>query len=246
MSREKQLAHVPVLPSADPPAQSPRPVSIAVAILEDNREVRAIFSDWIRSAEGFRLVAEYANVESALAGLPQDNPDVVLADINLAGRSGIACVQELKPRMPRTQFVMVTVFEDSEHVFDALTAGASGYLTKQVSREELLAAVRQVHEGGAPMSSYIARKVVQWFQTQSTSARIPPENLSARESEILRLLARGYAYKEIADELGVGLGTINTHVRRIYRKLHVSSRSEAVSLFAPFPTEPRAPSEPSA
>lgn len=220
------------------------PVSIAVAIVEDSSDVRAIIADWIRRAEGFRLVGEHSNLEGALAQLPGEQPDVVLVDINLAGRSGISCVQELKPRMPATQFVMVTVFEDSEHVFDALTAGASGYLLKQVSREELLAAVRQVHEGGAPMSSYIARKVVQWFQAQRTQTRPVPENLSAREGEILRLLARGYAYKEIADELGVGLGTINTHIRRIYRKLQVSSRGEAVSLFAPFPTEPRAPAEP--
>ncbi len=221
-------------------------MSIAVAIVEDSHEVRAIFADWIRQAEGFRLVAEYANVESALAQLPQDRPDVVLTDINMAGRSGIECVHQLKPRLPDTQFVMVTVFEDSDHVFDALSAGASGYLTKQVTREELLAAIRQVHEGGAPMSSYIARKVVQWFQAQRPSPRLPQEDLSPRETEILRLLARGYAYKEIADELGVSLGTINTHVRRIYRKLHVSSRGEAVSLFAPFPTEPRAPQGPSA
>ena len=222
------------------------PVTITVALVEDSSEVRTIVADWIRTAVGFRLVGEHSNVESALAQQPQERPDVVLVDINLAGRSGITCVRELRPRMPETQFVMVTVFEDSDHVFDALTAGAAGYLLKQVSREELLAAVRQVHGGGAPMSSYIARKVVQWFQTQRAQPQPGIENLSPRENEILRLLARGYAYKEIADELGVGLGTINTHIRRIYRKLQVSSRSEAVSLFAPFPTEPRAPGGPKA
>jgi DNA-binding NarL/FixJ family response regulator len=219
-------------------------VSIAVAIVEDIREVRAIIAEWIRSAEGFRLTGEHSNVESALAHLPQERPDVVLLDINLAGRSGLECLRQLKPVMPETQFVMVTVFEDSDHVFDALTAGASGYLLKQVSRDELLAAVRQVHDGGAPMSSYIARKVVNWFQAKQTQRSPAPEHLSEREREILRLLARGDAYKEIADTLGVSLGTINTHVRRIYRKLHVSSRSAAVSLFAPFPSEPRAPDGP--
>lgn len=218
-------------------------MSIAVSIVEDSPKVRAIIADWIRDADGFRLAGAHSNVESALSLLPQERPDVVLVDINLAGQSGITCVRVLKPQMPETQFVMVTVFEDSDHVFDALSAGASGYLLKEMSREELLAALRQVYEGGAPMSSYIARKVVQWFHTKDAEPYSAPKNLSSRESEIVRLLARGYAYKEIADELGVGRGTINTYISRIYRKLHVSSRGEAVALFAPFPTEPHAPSK---
>jgi DNA-binding NarL/FixJ family response regulator len=150
-------------------------------------------------------------------------------------------VRQLKPVIPATQFVMVTVFEDGDHIFDALTAGASGYLLKRTPREELLAAIQQVHAGGSPMNSYIARKVVQWFQKKQPEAHKEPDGLSAREREILRLLARGFAYKEMTETLGVSIGTINTHVRRIYQKLHVSSRGEAVALFAPFPSEPKAP-----
>ena len=187
------------------------------------------------------MVSEFSNVESALANLPRDRPDVVLVDINLSGQSGITCVRQLKPVIPQTQFMMLTVFEDGDHIFDALTAGASGYLLKRTPREELLAAIQQVHAGGSPMSSYIARKVVQWFQKKPSAVRNAPEELSAREREILRLLARGFAYKEMAEALGISIGTINTHIRRIYQKLHVSSRGEAVALFAPFPGEPKAP-----
>ncbi len=219
-------------------------MSISVSIVEDCSELRSIIAEWIAGADGFRLVSEYSNLESALADLPRRRPDVVLVDINLAGRSGITCVRELKPQMPETQFMMVTVFEDSDHIFDALTAGASGYLLKQEPLDDLLAAIRLVHAGGSPMSIYIARKVVQWFQAKPHVARKEPENLSAREREILRLLARGLAYKEIASDLGLSGGTINTHIQRIYRKLHVGSRGEAVALFAPFPSEPQAPAGP--
>jgi DNA-binding NarL/FixJ family response regulator len=217
-------------------------LSISVSIIEDNAEVRGIVAGWIREAEGFRLAGEFTSVKGALANLPKEKPNVALVDINLSGQSGITCVRELKQIMPATQFVVFTVYEDSDHIFDALTAGASGYLMKQTPRDELLASIRQVHAGGSPMSSYIARKVVQWFQKQPTvGSKAQREALSPREQEILRLLARGKAYKEMADILGVSMGTINTHTRRIYQKLHVSSRSEAVSLFSPFPSEPKAP-----
>ena len=170
---------------------------------------------------------------------------MVLADINLSGLSGIDCVRQLKPVMPGTQFLMLTVFEDGDHIFDALTAGASGYLLKRTPRDELLSSIKQVHEGGSPMTSYIARKVVLWFQQKQAGApKKQPEELSAREREILRLLARGYAYKEMADTLGISMGTINTHIYRIYQKLHVRSRGEAVALFAPFPNDPQAPNLP--
>ncbi len=217
-------------------------MTISVSIIEDNGDLRAIFRDWLSSSEGFRLLSEYSSAEGALARLEMDRPDVVLVDINLSGQSGIECVRQLKPRMPDTQFLMVTVFEDGDHIFDALTAGASGYLLKRTPREELLASIRQVKEGGSPMTSYIARKVVQWFQKQASPQQRETEELSPREREILRLLARGYAYKEMADALSVSMGTINTHIRRIYQKLHVRSRGEAVALFAPFPGDPQAPS----
>lgn len=216
-------------------------MSITVSIVEDDPGVRAILAGWIGRAAGFRLVGEFSSVESALARLPACRPDVVLVDINLSGQSGITCVRQLKPVMADTKFLMVTVFEDGDHIFDALTAGASGYLLKRTPRAELLAGIQQVHAGGSPMNSYIARKVVQWFQKQQPQPRNEPEGLSAREREILRLLARGFAYKEMADSLGLSIGTINTHIRRIYQKLQVRSRSEAVALFAPFPSEPKAP-----
>ena len=202
--------------------------------------MRAILTDWLGKAEGFQLVSQYSNVESAMARIPEDQPDVILVDINLGGQSGITCVRQLKSILPDTQFLMLTVFADGDHIFDALTAGASGYLLKRTPHDELLAAIREVHAGGSPMTSYIARKVVQWFQKQAPTA--PAEDpLSAREREILRLLARGFAYKEMAETLGISIGTINTHIRRIYQKLHVRSRGEAVAKFAPFPGEPRAP-----
>lgn len=215
-------------------------MNISVSIIEDDPGVRTILTDWLSKAEGFTLLSQYSKVESAMARIPQDKPDVVLVDINLGGQSGITCVRELKAIMPETQFLMLTVFADGDHIFDALTAGASGYLLKRTPHDELLDAIRQVHAGGSPMTSYIARKVVQWFQKQA-SPKPAEEPLSTREREILRLLARGYAYKEMADSLGISIGTINTHVRRIYQKLHVSSRGEAVAKFAPFPDEPRAP-----
>ena len=222
-------------------------MSISVSIIEDDAGVRSLVADWIAHDEGLKLVSEHESVEGAIALLPAHRPDVVLVDINLSGQSGITCVRQLKAAMLETQFVVFTVFEDSDHIFDALTAGASGYLMKQTPREELLASIRQVHAGGSPMNSYIARKVVQWFQKKPQEPnRGLVEDLSARELEILRLLARGLAYKEMADLLGLSIGTINTHVRRIYHKLHVSSRGEAVSLFAPFPSEPGIPKRPDA
>jgi DNA-binding NarL/FixJ family response regulator len=158
----------------------------------------------------------------------------VLADINLPGRSGIECVRELKPRIPETQFVMLTVYEDSHHIFDALSAGATGYLIKTTPREALIAALREVHAGGSPMSSNIARKVVQLLHQPKPQLK-PTDELSKRESEVLSLLAQGYLYKEIADVLGIALETVNTYIRRIYEKLHVHSRAQAVARFAHLP-----------
>ena len=217
-------------------------MNITVSIIEDDSELRRILTGWLSQADGYRCLSQYSNAESALTHLPKEKPDVVLADINLSGMSGIECVRQLKPLMPGTQFLMLTVYEDGDHIFDALTAGASGYLLKRTPREELLSSIKQVHEGGSPMTSYIARKVVLWFQQKQTvAANKQPEELSAREREILRLLARGYAYKEMADTLGISMGTINTHIYRIYQKLHVRSRGEAVALFTSFPNEPKAP-----
>jgi DNA-binding NarL/FixJ family response regulator len=205
-------------------------VSIAVSIIEDDEPAREIFSDWIRRAHGFHFVSQSENGENALENLPAQKPEVVLADINLPGMSGIECVRRLKPLMPDTQFVMLTVYEDTDHIFDALAVGASGYLLKQTPRDELLAALKDVHGGGSPMTSNIARKVVQSFQRAGAQTD-ESANLSAREREVLELLARGYLYKEISDNLGISVATVNTYIRRVYEKLHVRSRAQAVAKY---------------
>jgi DNA-binding NarL/FixJ family response regulator len=211
-------------------------VSISVAIVEDDVPAREILAGWIRSADGFRLAGEYDDAETAIARLPHEKPSVVLFDINLPGMNGIECVRKLKPRLPETQFLMVTVYEDANHIFNALSAGASGYLLKQMRRNELLEAMKDVHAGGSPMSSQIARKVVQSFRrTESQSADGETIELSPREREVLELLARGYLYKEIAEMLKISVQTVNTYIRRIYEKLHVRSRAQAVAKYAHLP-----------
>jgi DNA-binding NarL/FixJ family response regulator len=204
-------------------------VKIRVSIIEDDAPLRAIFVEWLRQAEGLEFVGEYPDAESALQRIAGDRPDVVLSDINLPKLNGIECVRRLKPQMPATQFMMLTVYEDTDKIFDALAAGATGYLLKQTTREELLAAVRDVMVGGSPMTSNIARKVVQSFQRQPAAE--PDTALSPREWEILDLLARGYLYKEIAAKLGIAEPTVNSFVRRIYEKLHVHSRAQAVAKY---------------
>jgi DNA-binding NarL/FixJ family response regulator len=208
-----------------------KPVSVLVSIVEDDASIRQILTEWIGRAEGFRCHSVHDSAESALAKLPEEKPRIVLVDINLPGQSGIECVRRLKPTMPNTQFMMLTVYEDTGHIFDALKAGASGYLLKRTPREELIASLKQVQEGGSPMTSYIARKVVQSFY-QTPPERLETEGLSPREREVLELLARGYFYKEITEALGISMSTVNTHVRRVYEKLHVHSRAQAVAKLA--------------
>jgi len=210
-------------------------VSISVSIVEDDAQARQILADWIRRADGFRCVSEHGSAESALATLPAEKPEVVLMDINLPGLNGIECVRQLKPLLPGTQFLMLTVYEDADHIFNALMVGATGYLLKQTPRHELLAALKQVHAGGSPMTSNIARKVVQSFQRQTQAADADSVELSPREAEVLELLARGYLYKEIAEALAISLPTVNTYIRRIYEKLHVRSRAQAVAKYAHIP-----------
>jgi DNA-binding NarL/FixJ family response regulator len=211
------------------------PVSIGVAIVEDDVPAREIIAGWIRGADGFHCAGEFDDAETALARLPQEKPSVVLFDINLPGMNGIECVRRLKPRLPDTQFLMVTVYEDANHIFNALSAGASGYLLKQMRRNELLDALKDVHAGGSPMSSQIARKVVQSFRRTDTGSEGEMVELSPREREVLELLARGYLYKEIAEMLKISVLTVNTYIRRIYEKLHVRSRAQAVAKYAHLP-----------
>jgi DNA-binding NarL/FixJ family response regulator len=208
----------------------PKTMSIRVGIVEDDRSVRENLALLINRAPGFSCVATCASAEEALKRLSDTVPDVVLMDIHLPGQSGIECVARLRRLLPRTQAIMLTVEEDSEQVFESLKAGATGYLVKHVAPEEILEAVAEVHRGGAPMSSHIARRVVTAFQ-QRAPAEAAEIQLTPREAEILRLLAKGGRSKEIANALAIGVGTVNTHVRHIYEKLHVRSRAEAVARF---------------
>jgi DNA-binding NarL/FixJ family response regulator len=206
-------------------------MSIAVCIVEDDAQARKILARWIARAPGFRLAGEWGDAETALRLLPEKKPQVVLMDINLPGMSGVEAVRRLKLLLPETQFVMLTVYEDADHIYDAMSAGATGYLLKQTPREELLAALEDVHRGGSPMTSNIARKVVQSFRPNGRA--VPEgEQLSPREQEVLDLLARGYLYKEIAERLNISVPTVNTYVRRMYEKLHVRSRAQAVAKYA--------------
>ncbi|HMP81829.1 MAG TPA: response regulator transcription factor [Verrucomicrobiota bacterium] len=205
-----------------------------VSIVEDDRKAREIFMDWVNHADGFRCVSDHGSAEDALEAIPKAAPEVVFMDINLPGLNGVECVRRLKPALPDTQFVMLTVYEDSDHIFQALQAGATGYLLKRTPRTELVAALRDVKAGGSPMTTNIARKVVKAFHKIGTP-QTTVEELSARESEVLQLLAQGFLYKEIADALNVAVPTVNTYIRRIYEKLHVRSRTEAVARFAHLP-----------
>lgn len=210
-----------------PPKESP---SIQVAVVEDDAPVRGILCSWIRQAEGMKCVGDCCDAETALEVLPKLVPNVALIDINLPGANGIVCVRRLKPLLPLTQFVMLTVYEDADHIFDALAAGATGYLVKRTPRDAVIKSLREVNAGGSPMSTNIARKVVQFLQ-QPLSMVDAAEGLSPRETEVLALLARGYMYKEISDNIGISLATVSTYIRRIYEKLQVRSRAQAVALY---------------
>lgn len=206
----------------------------SVSIVEDDSQAREIMVNWVNRAGGLQCVSDHGSAEDALANMPACQPQVVLMDINLPAMNGVECVRRLKPLLPATQFVMLTVYEDSDHIFQALQAGATGYLLKRTPRADLMAAIRDVRAGGSPMTTNIARKVVKAFHQTA-----PPEPavaaLSARENEVLQLLAQGYLYKEIADALNVAVPTVNTYIRRIYEKLHVRSRSEAVARLGHMP-----------
>ena len=205
-------------------------MAISVSIVEDNDQLRATLARVLNRAEGFRCLGQYANAESALKALPQERPDVVLMDINLPGLNGVECVRRLKQLAPEVQVMMLTVYEDTENIFSALAAGASGYMLKRTPQAELLDAIRQVHHGGSPMTTHIARKVVQSFQKTPASVG-PTADLSARESEVLDCLSQGLIYKEIAEKLGISYETVHTYIRRIYEKLQVRTRTEAVAKF---------------
>ena len=203
-------------------------MSISVSIVEDDPKVRESLARLIDSSPGYRCVSQHESGENALQEIPSVNPNVTLMDINLKGINGVECVRRLKPVLPNTQIIMLTVYQNTEHIFNALAAGATGYMLKQTKPTELLNAIRDVHEGGSPMNSHIARKIVQSFQRPAPQPQEAP-NLSPREAQVLDLLAKGYLYKEIAENMGLTYATVHTHIRHIYEKLHVRSRTEAVA-----------------
>ncbi len=208
---------------------------IAVSIVEDNDKLRGTLAKVIGRSEGFRFVSDYSNAEDALADLPKAQPDVVLMDINLPGINGVECVRRLKTSAPKIQVMMLTVYEDTENIFNALASGANGYMLKRTPTRELLEAIKEVYRGGSPMTTHIARLVVQSLQ-KPAAAPAPQSGgelteLSEREQQVLDLLAQGLIYKEIADKLNIGYETVHTYIRRIYEKLQVRTRTEAVAKF---------------
>ena len=201
---------------------------VTVAIVQENADLRGTLARVINRAPGHQCVGQYGDAESALKGLPKDKPRVVLMDINLPGMNGVECVRRLKQVLPETLVVMLTAYEDTDNIFGSLEAGASGYLLKRSKSSEILEAIKEVQDGGSPMTAHIARKVVHSFQSKAAS-RDPRANLADREREVLDLLSQGFMYKEIADQLGISFETVRTYIRRIYEKLHVRSRTEAVA-----------------
>lgn len=203
-------------------------MAVTVYIVEDSSVICASLESVIASAPDLRCVGTSANAEQALRAIPKNVPDVVLMDIELPGMSGIECTAQLKRMIPNLRVLILTVYKDHDQIFKALEAGASGYLLKRSSVEEIIRGIRDVKEGGAPMTAEIAAKVVQSFHKTGPAVGPSVQSLTARESEILGLLAQGYVAKEIADKLGISYETVRDHLAHIYEKLHVRSRTEAV------------------
>jgi DNA-binding NarL/FixJ family response regulator len=201
-----------------------------IAIVEDNKVIRESLIEFVQADPECSCVCACSTAEEALKVIPKHRPEIVLMDIQLPGLSGIECTAQLKQLLPQVHIIMVTVYEDTERIFKALRAGACGYLLKRCTPEEVISAVREVRQGGAPMSREIARKVIVSFQEPLTTAA-EVEGLSPREQEILELLAQGFANKEIAHRVGVSDGTVRWHLRHVYHKLHVRSRTEAALKF---------------
>jgi DNA-binding NarL/FixJ family response regulator len=205
-------------------------MNITVSIVEDDHKTRESLCAVLRRAPGVTLLGAHASGEAALTGVPQEKPEVVLMDINLPGMSGVDCLARLKAKMPGMRALILTTYEDSHLIFNSLRAGASGYILKNKSPAELLGAIQQVHEGGAPMSMRIARKVVAYFN-QLPAPAPEAEQLSEREAQVLAALAKGQLYKEIAAHLAISENTVRTYIKRIYEKLHVQTRTEAVAKY---------------
>jgi DNA-binding NarL/FixJ family response regulator len=208
----------------------PSAKTIRISVVDDDDRVRSTLADAVDRFEGCKCVGSYSSGDEALTGISLNPPDVVLMDINMPGMNGIECASRLKTTHPDIEIVMLTVYQDADNVLKSLAAGANGYLLKRAGRNELLAAIRQVLAGGSPMSSQIARKVVQAFRQPATT-ETEPSILSGREQEVLALLAKGFLYKEIASHLNIGYDTVHNYIRRIYEKLRVRSRGQAVAKY---------------
>ncbi len=200
---------------------------IKVAVVDDDEGIRTSLAALIRRAPSLRLAGDYADAEAALKEIPRRPPDVVLMDINLPGLNGVECARQLKAALPQIQILMLTVYEDSESLFNSFKAGASGYLLKRTASARLLEAIHDVYAGGSPMTPQLARRVVQHFSKSSEGDRAV-SRLTPGEREFLDQLAQGYAYKEIADRMRISIDTVRSYVRTVYEKLHVHSRTEAV------------------
>ncbi|MFM2199148.1 MAG: hypothetical protein RLZZ505_2580 [Verrucomicrobiota bacterium] len=209
-----------------------RQTPITVAVVEDEPALRGSLETILARTPGVRCVGAFATAEDALDGIPKWKPQVVFMDVQLPGMDGVECVRRLSEHLPKTQFVMLTVHDNPDAIFNSLAAGASGYLLKPVRAAELIAAVKDVIAGGAPMTSNIARKVVQTFKAPvPPSENLPVVALTPKETQVLDYLAKGYLYKEIAEALGISYGTVHTHIEHIYKKLHVRSRSQAIAKY---------------
>jgi DNA-binding NarL/FixJ family response regulator len=209
----------------------PSLVPVRVTITDDDASFAESLALLVNGSPGLECVGRYADGESAIPGLLDDKPDVALMDIQMPGQTGIECIRKLKPKLPKTQFVVLTSYTDDRRVFESLKAGATGYMLKRSAPLEILQAIEQVRSGGSPMSGYIARRVVESFGSGANApaaANVDLPRLSPREESVVVLLSRGYLYKEIADELSIGVETVRTHLRRIYEKLQVRTRTEAV------------------
>ena len=205
-------------------------MQIKVAIVDDDEGIRTSLATLIRRAASLKLTGDYPDGETALKEIPRNPPDVVLMDINMPGIKGPECIRQLKAQLAAVQFMILTVYEDSDSLFNSLKAGASGYLLKRTASTRLLEAIHDVHNGGSPMTPQLARRVVQFF-TKPAETTSPVASLTAGEKEFLNQLANGYAYKEIADRMKISIDTVRSYVRTVYEKLHVHSRTEAVVKF---------------
>ena len=233
-------------PTMNPPSDSHSPTKgsiIRVAIVDDDDRVRGNFARIVDGFPGCQCIGDFSSGKEALAGIRDNPPDVMLMDINMPEMNGIECARLLKDAHPLTEIIMLTVYQDTDSVFQSLAAGASGYLLKRADRKELLNAIKQVHSGGSPMTSHIARKVVQAFRAPAARPEAEPETekLSPREQEVLALLAEGYLYKEISDSLNLSYETVHNYIRRVYEKLRVRSRGQAVAKYF---SQKRSPGDP--